>query len=432
MNDLPLVAIIGRPNVGKSTLFNRLSRTRKAIVDKIPGVTRDRNYAKVDWNGQEFILVDTGGLLPEPEDGLEKVIARQAELAVREADLIIFLTERDFNPLDQDIANFLRKSKKKVILAVNKIDSQKFDPDIWEFSSLGLGDPLPVSALNGRNTGNFLDALIQKIPVSPTRRAEEELLKIAVLGRPNVGKSSYLNKLMGEEKLIVNDKPGTTRDAVDTLFTMNGQKYLLTDTAGLNKKQYDLEYYGSLRTINALKRSDIAILIVDITEGFVEQDKRIAAMAINFYKGLIIALNKWDLVENNGFTLKDYTKALYREAPFLSFAPVMTISALTGKGVLKVLELAGEVFKERSKRYSTSEINQFIEELIRIHPPAGGRHRPQFLYVTQQSSNPPTFIFFVKGTKLLQANYKRYIRNKLRERYGFVGTPLKIVFRENK
>ncbi|MBN2543057.1 ribosome biogenesis GTPase Der [bacterium] len=439
MLNLPLVAIIGRPNVGKSTLFNRITRTRKAIVDKEAGITRDRQYAKTTWNGVGFILVDTGGLVPvsskkiytESDRKIEEEVTKQAQVAAEEADLIIFLTETELNPIDKEIANYLRGINTKVILAANKVDNSKKEHEIWELTSMGLGEPTPVSALHGRNTGDLLDLIIKEIPKLEVIQ-EDNYIRISVLGRPNVGKSSFVNKLLGENKLIVNPTPGTTRDAIDTYFSVDGRNFVITDTAGLKKKQYDLEYYSSLRTLNAIRTCDVAVLMIDITAGFVEQDKKIASTALSFFTSLVIALNKWDLAKDNGFTTEDYANAIYRESPFLSNTPVITISALNGTRVIETLNLLEQIYNERMKRYPTNDVNKLLEEIIEYYPPPGGRSRPKFLYATQQSTDPPTFIFFLKGANKLTRNYKTYIKNKLREKLGFIGTPMKLVFKEQK
>jgi len=430
---LPIVAILGRPNVGKSTLFNRLSRDNRAVVDETPGVTRDRNYATVEWAGRDFVIVDTGGLILDAKTGIELSITKQAEIAAREADLVLFLVEKTITPEDAEIANTLRKGDFPLILVANKVDSQKDELELADIWRLGLGEFLPISALNGRGVADFLDILIDRLPEKGHGEEIHSEIRVAIVGKPNVGKSSYVNKLLGEDKLVVDAVPGTTRDSIDTIFKYNGKRWVLTDTAGLLRKQHGIEYYSSLRTVSTIKRSDIVFQLTDATERFSSQDKRIAGMAVDFYKGLVIGLNKWDLIEAGPRTSVEYERIIKEEAAFLGFAPFVTLSALTGLRVRKTLEILEKVAENRAQRVPTAEMNRFVKTVIAKHPPpiAMGK-RANILYATQESANPPVIVFFCRGARYIPENYKRYLINSLRHEFGFEGVSIKLVFRERR
>ncbi|MCK5833601.1 ribosome biogenesis GTPase Der [bacterium] len=431
---LPIVAIIGRPNVGKSTLFNRFSKSNNAVVDNTPGVTRDRNYSVVNWGSRSLVVVDTGGLVIAPRGEMELSVTKQAEIAASEADVVIFVVEKTITPEDKEIANRLRIEKFPVLLAVNKIDSEKeiqMAADAW---SLAIGEPHSISAKNGRGVADLLDRIMEVLPESGKGEESHGEIRIAVIGKPNVGKSSFVNKLLGEEKLIVDSRPGTTRDPIDTHFTYNGKKWVFTDTAGLlRKQQYGIEYYSSLRTVSAVKRSDVVFLLTDAEVGFKQQDKRIAGMSIDFIKGIVIGINKWDLIEAETNTAAEKRKEILAEANFLRFSPLITLSALTGQRVRKVLQLLETVAEERKKRIPTSEFNNFIERIkIKNPPPIVQGKRSNILYATQEGINPPVFVLFCRGIKFISQNYKRFIINSIRSEYGFEGVSIKVVFREHK
>jgi len=430
---LPVVAILGRPNVGKSTLFNRLTRKREAIVDDNPGVTRDRNYSNVEWDGKEFILVDTGGVITDTDDQLAIDIRYQAEIAAREADLVLFIVENSINPEDREIARNLRKQSLPIFLVVNKTDNEKLELNAMDAWNLGLGEPIPISALNGRGVGDFLDKMVEKLPEEGKGQNLEGETRIAVIGKPNVGKSSLINTLLGKNKLLVSEIPGTTRDSIDTEIEYKDHKWLLTDTAGLLRKQYGVQYYSSLRTLSAIKRSDIVLLMADAVGGFSHQDKRIAAMAVDFYKGLVIAFNKWDLKERGPGVVEDFMKLFKVNNRFLDFVPIYRMSVLDNKGIERVLDGIEKVIEERKKRISTSELNSFIGSIIQKRPPSyqAGK-RPNIMYVTQTQGDPPIFHFFCRGSKYIQDNYKKYLYNAIRAEYGFNGVSIKMVFRERR
>ncbi len=430
---LPIVAILGRPNVGKSTLFNRLGGSNRAVVDEIPGVTRDRNYAKIRWNDRGFIVVDTGGLVIDSKEKMQFSITKQAEIAAGEADMVLFMIEKTLTPEDSAIAKKIRKAAFPVMLVVNKVDKGRDDLDALQAWELGLGEPLAISAKSGRNVGDMMDALIERLPEHGKGEEAHSEIRVSVIGKPNVGKSSFVNRLLGEEKLVVDDIPGTTRDAIDTPFKYNGKQWLLTDTAGLLRKQHGLDFYSSLRTVSAIKRSDIVFLLIDAAQPFTTQDKRIAGMAMDFYKGLIIGINKWDLVEAGDKTAAHLERDIKLADPFLGFVPFITLSALTGLRVRKVLEKLEMVAAERGKRIETSEVNRVIEKAVsRIPPPIVMGKRANILFATQERADPPVFIFFCREAKFVPSHYKRYLTNSLRREFVFEGVPLKMVFRERR
>ncbi len=444
---LPQVAIVGRPNVGKSTLFNRLLRQRRAIVEEVPGTTRDRIYGVVEWNGLRFGLFDTGGLLTEEEiersseRELVEATKAQAELAIQEADLLIFVVDAAAGPTagDWEVANFLRRTDKPILLVANKADSREREFNALQFYELGLGDPIPVSALHGRGIADLLDAIAERLPRREEEgTAEAETPKIAIVGRPNVGKSALLNAILGQPRQIVSPIPGTTRDAVDTELVWKGQPIVLIDTAGIRRPgriERGIERYSILRAERAIERSDVAILVVDATEPFTHQDQAVAGKVLDAKKGIVVAINKWDLFEHmEGEGARDAFEEDAREAfHFMPWAPLVFVSALTGKNVEHVVDLALVVVAERSRRIPTAELNQLLREAIAHHPPPT---RPgkwvKFYYVTQPEVNPPTFVFFCNRPQLVHFSYKRYLENRIRERYGFLGTPIELVFRERE
>jgi GTP-binding protein len=429
---LPIVAIVGRPNVGKSMLFNRITGTRVAVVDDQPGVTRDRNYHEAEWNGRAFVLVDTGGLLPAEDEGMAGMIRIQAESAIEEADAILFVADRETGPtaVDTEIAALLRRSSKPIILAINKVDSEHHEVDAHDFYSLGLGEPVPVSALHGRRTGDLLDLLTDAIPVAEPETGEE--VRIALVGRPNVGKSSIVNRLVGQDVVIVDDVPGTTRDAIDTVVETDGRRFRLVDTAGLRRKskiERGVELYSSMRSLRSIERSDVVVLVVDAVQRIVSQDARIAGFADEAGKALIVAFNKWDLLEKDNSTAGEYVRHAQEALPFARYAPVVHVSALSGQRVSKILKLAEEAVEQASLRVPTARLNETIAKAVEHRPPSAGR-RANILYATQLGVRPPTFIVFTSDVRAVDHTYKRYLANQLRREYGFVGTPVRIIARK--
>ena len=447
----PIVALVGRPNVGKSTLFNRIVGQRRAIVEDVPGTTRDRLYGEADWNGQFFTVVDTGGLeiiesqkqrrpqdRPEPlsaaSAGFIDEIRQQAEIAIHEADVIIMLVDvlDGLTPADEDVADVLRRSDRPVLVAANKADNEKRQQAAFEFYALGLGEVYPVSALHGLGVGELLDALVSVLPAAGEEE-EPEALKIALVGRPNVGKSSLLNKLLGEERAIVSAIPGTTRDAIDTYLTWEGQPVLLIDTAGIRRRgriDRGIEKYSVLRSIKAISRADVVLLLLDARDLVTAQDAHVAGYILEESRSIIVLVNKWDLIEKDTYTMDAYTKQIRAELRFLDYVPVLFISALTGQRIQKVLPLAFQVYQERMVRIPTGELNRLVEDAtIRHAPPHKAGKRLKFYYATQASVDPPTFVFFVNDKRLVHFTYVRYLENQLRRRYGYLGTPLKLHFR---
>lgn len=429
----PIVAIVGRPNVGKSTLFNKLVGERAAIVDDQPGVTRDRLYRNTDWSGTEFVLVDTGGLEPRNHDFMMSKIKQQAEVAMLEASVIIFLVEAKagITALDEEIATILRKKNKPVIVAVNKVDNlQKQQDDLYEFWGLGFDDMIPISAEHKMNLGDMLDSVIGHIAKLELPE-EEEGLKLAIIGRPNAGKSSLTNRLCGSERTIVSEIAGTTRDAIDTAFEYDNEKYVIIDTAGIRRKskiEEDLEYYSVLRAMKAIGRADVCVMMLDAVEGLTDQDKRIAGIAHEEKKPLIICVNKWDLVEKTNKTLKEFEEGLRVDLPFLSYAPILFISAMTGQRVLNILKTSNKIYDEYTKRITTGLLNTVLKDAIAVNEPPTRKGRAiKINYVTQISSAPPKFAIFCNHPDLLHFSYVRYIENKFREAFGFEGCPLEFV-----
>jgi GTP-binding protein len=451
----PLVALVGRPNVGKSTLFNRLIGQRRAIVEELAGTTRDRLYGEADWGGRDFVVVDTGGiefdtaapLAPSTQEatGFQagvasrlflKEIRAQAELAIAEADVIVFVVdaEEGLTSTDREIAGLLRRTDKPVLLAANKADNLTRRREAVEYYSLGLSEPIPVSALHGTGSGDLLDAIIEAFPATPEAELEEdEAIKIAIVGRPNVGKSSLLNKLLGEERVIVSEVPGTTRDAIDTRITYEGLDLVLIDTAGMRRRgkiEVGVEKYSFLRALKAISRADVCLLVLDAGDMVTAQDAHIAGYIIEEAKSVVVVVNKWDTVEKDTHTVNEYTQRIRTELKFLDFVPVLFISAKTGQRVPRVLTLALQVQEERLRRISTGELNRLLREAVAKNPPKGGqRQRLKFYYATQAGVEPPTFVFFVNDRTLVHFSYERYLENSIRQHYGFVGTPLRLVFR---
>lgn len=432
----PIVAIVGRPNVGKSTLFNKLVGDRVAIVEDTPGVTRDRLYRETEWCGTEFVLVDTGGLEPRNNDFMMSKIKQQAEVAMNEADVILFIveTKAGVTALDEEIAYILRKKNKPVILIVNKVDNfDRQQEEIYEFWGLGFEELVPISAEHKSNLGDMLDVVVEKINKLDIPE-EEEGLKLAIIGRPNAGKSSLTNRIVGEERTIVSDIAGTTRDAIDTPFVYKEEKFVLIDTAGIRRKskvEESLEYYSVLRAIKTIKRSDICVLMLDAQEGVTDQDKRIAGMAHEEKKPIIICINKWDLIVKDNKTLKEYEEIVRSHLPFLSYAPVLFISAMTGQRVLNILEMSVDMYEEYCKRISTGLLNTILKEATIMNaPPTRKGRQVKLNYCTQISSAPPRFALFCNHPELLHFSYIRYIENKFRESFGFEGSPIDFVVRK--
>ncbi len=433
----PIVAIVGRPNVGKSTLFNSMAGERISIVKDTPGITRDRIYADTEWLDRSFTIIDTGGIEPESGDILLSRMREQAEIAISTADVIIFLVDVRQGLVDSDskVADMLRRSGKKVMLVVNKVDSfEKFMPDVYEFYSLGIGDPIPVSAKAKLGLGDMLDQLIALLPENEEENIEDERPRIAIVGKPNVGKSSIINRLLGEERLIVSDIAGTTRDAVDAVVTRNSREYVFIDTAGLrrkNKIKEELEHYMILRTVSAVERSEVVIIVIDATEGVTEQDAKIAGIAHDRGKGIIIAVNKWDAIEKDDKTIYRFTEKVKQTLSFLSYAEVIYISAKSGKRMDKLFDSIDAVIENCALRVGTGVLNEIMTEAVALQqPPADKGKRLRLYYITQVSVKPPTFVIFVNDRELMHFSYQRYIENRIREAFGFAGTPLRFLIRE--
>ncbi|MBN1583898.1 MAG: ribosome biogenesis GTPase Der [Anaerolineae bacterium] len=446
----PLVALVGRPNTGKSTMFNRLIGERRSIVSDIPGTTRDRIYADCFWNGVTFTLVDTGGLeilahhrleSGEPADILSagsthfiREIRAQAQVAIRESDVIIFVTDAQagLTAADEEVAGVLRRADKPIIVAANKADNLELWQDANEFYALGAGPVLPVSAINGRGTGDLLDEVITSLSEIVQEEAESDAIGIAIVGRPNVGKSSLLNKLLRQERSIVSPVAGTTRDAVDTYLEWEGQDLMLIDTAGIRRrgKVEGLEYYSVLRALHAISRADVALLLVDAAEGITAQDAHVAGYILEEHKSVIVIVNKWDTIEKDTYTMDAYTEYVRDELKFLSYVPVLFLSALTGQRVNKVIPTALEVYQERHQRLTTNELNNLVQEaMFRHSPPTIRGQKLKVYFATQAEGSPPTFVFFVNDPKLVHFGYSRYLENKLREVHPFSGTPIKLLFK---
>lgn len=433
----PTVAIVGRPNVGKSTLFNYIVGKRISIVEDTPGVTRDRVYAEGNWRGRSFTLVDTGGIEPESDDVILSQMREQANLAISMADVIVFVTDlkQGVTAADSDIALMLKKSKKPIVLVCNKADNYgKVSDDIYEFYNLGLGEPHRVSAANAIGIGDMLDAIYEKLPPQTDDKNEDEAIKVAIIGKPNVGKSSLVNKIMGENRVIVSNVAGTTRDAIDSEFENEFGKYVFIDTAGIRRKSKvseNLEKYSVMRSLLAVERADVCLLMIDANEGVTEQDTKIAGEAHEAGKGIIIVVNKWDEYEKENGTLEQYKKDVYNRLSYLSYAPILFISAKTGQRVNKLFEMINSVASQNALRVSTSVLNQVLNEAIAIvQPPTDKGKRLRLFYMTQASTKPPTFVVFVNDKDLFHFSYERYLVNQIRKEFGLVGTPVRIIVRE--
>jgi len=430
-----LVAIVGRPNVGKSTLFNRLIGEREAIVEDTPGVTRDRLYGYSEWNGKRFMVIDTGGFIPGSEDKMERAVREQAIIALEEADSVIYVCDgRDgVTPFDEDIAKILRRSKKPVTLVVNKCDNAIQLANSYEFHSLGLGEPFPLSALNGFNTGDFLDHVTDHLTEDGPEDEEDKRLKIALVGRPNVGKSSLSNALLGKDRSIVTDIPGTTRDAIDSVVQFYGEEIVLIDTAGLRRRSQvyeNIEMFSTLRTSRAIERCDVAVVIIDATRGMEDQDKKIINQVSEARKGIIIAVNKWDLVEKDTKTADNSTKKIREDMRTFDYVPIVYISAITKQRITKVIEMAKQIQERRITRIKTSKLNEVLLPIFeKIQPPAVRGQDMRINYITQVGTEPPVFAFFLNYPHLLPDSYKRFMERTIRSEFDFEGTPVSFVFR---
>ncbi|MCL7973651.1 MAG: ribosome biogenesis GTPase Der [marine benthic group bacterium] len=436
---LPTVAIVGRPNVGKSTLFNRIVGGRIAIVSEQEGVTRDRQFAEADWNGHPFLLADTGGILDVAERPLDRQVREQVMAAVDHADVVLFVVDGRSgpHPVDHHVADLLRKSDRPVVLAVNKLDDLASSLEHHEFHALGIGDPVPLSAQSGRGSGDLLDRIVEALPEPADAEDEEVDLRLAVIGKPNVGKSSFVNSLLGESRVLVHDEAGTTRDAIDTWLEFDGKRICLVDTAGLRRRSRvddEIEFYSRLRATAAIQRADVCLLIADARTGLTNQDFRIGEDAWKAGCGLVLVVNKWDLIEDRGpDVVAAFEKELRERAPFLRFVPIITISALTGKRVRKVLELARTVQEERQKRIPTAEVNRILGALLaRKQPPQGPRGDVRIYYASQVSTEPPEFVLFANRPRDLQESYLRFLSNGFRRAWGFEGSPLRLLARQRR
>ena len=431
----PLVAVVGRPNVGKSTFFNKIVGRRVAIVEDTPGVTRDRIYAEAEWSGVHFALIDTGGIEPDSKDIILSQMRHQAEVAMDMADVILFMTDgkEGVTASDREVASMLMKTGKKVILAVNKVDKSKLPDDFYDFYELGIGEPIPISAANMLNLGDLLDEIVESFPEGAGTE-DEDTINIAVIGKPNVGKSSLINRLLGEDRVIVSPIAGTTRDSIDTPFEWNGEKYLLIDTAGIRRKSKvneDIEKFSVIRAVAAIERCDVCLLVIDACEGITDQDKKIAGIAHEAGKGIVIVVNKWDLIDKDTNTMNDFRKDIKKELTFMSYAPSVFISALTGQRAQSVIEMAKYVAENRAMRVPTGQLNSLVTDAVMMRqPPSDKGKRLKIYYVTQVGVKPPLFSFKVNSRPLMHFSYARYLENKIREGFGFEGTSLKFVFRE--
>ncbi len=433
----PLVAIVGRPNVGKSMLFNKLTGRRTAIVEDTPGVTRDRIYGSCDWNGREFEIIDTGGIEPKTDNEMLKFMRRQAEIAMETANVIIMVTDvrTGVTAADKDVANMLLRSKKPVCLAVNKCDAiGPTNPDVYDFYSLGLGDPIEVSAIHGHGTGDLLDFCVAHFPAPTDEAQEDDRIHVAIVGKPNVGKSSLLNKILGMERVIVSDVAGTTRDAVDSYFENEHGKYCFIDTAGMRRKSKvddAIEKYSNLRTINAIERCDVCLIMLDANEGVTEQDTKIAGLAHEAGKACILLANKWDTVEKDTKTMDEKTAQIRNGLSYMTYAPVLFISARTGQRVDKLFDLINHVAEQNAMRITTGMLNNILEDATaRVQPPSDKGRRLKIYYVTQIGVKPPHFVFFCNDVRLFHFSYQRYLENQIRTVFGLDGTPVRITIRQ--
>ena len=435
----PVVAIVGRPNVGKSTLFNALAGEKISIVKDTPGVTRDRIYAEVNWLDREFTLIDTGGIEPDSNDVILSQMREQAQIAIDTADVILFMTDVKQGLVDSDskVADMLRRSQKPVILVVNKVDNfKKLMPDVYEFYNLGIGDPVPISSAERIGIGDMLDKVVEFFPEADGEEEEDERPRIAIVGKPNVGKSSSINKLIGEDRVIVSDIAGTTRDAIDTNVVHNGKEYVFIDTAGLrrkNKIKEELERYSIIRTVTAVERADVVLVVIDAEEGVTEQDAKIAGIAHERGKGVIIVVNKWDAIEKNDKTVKEYEHQVRLILSFMPYAEIMYVSAVTGQRLPKLFDMIDVVIQNQTLRVATGVLNEIMTEAVAMQqPPSDKGKRLKLYYITQVAVKPPTFVIFVNDKELMHFSYTRYLENKIREAFGFKGTSLKFFIRERK
>ena len=435
----PVVAIVGRPNVGKSTLFNVLAGERISIVQDTPGVTRDRIYAEVTWLDKAFTLIDTGGIEPDSKDIILSQMREQAEIAIDTADVIIFITDvrQGLQDSDAKVADMLRRSQKPVVLVVNKVDNfDKFMPDVYEFYNLGIGDPVPVSAASRLGIGDMLDVVVEHFPKDSAQEIEDERPRIAIVGKPNVGKSSMINRMLGEQRVIVSDIAGTTRDAIDTNVKYDGKDYVFIDTAGLRRKneiKEEIERYSIIRAVTAVERADVVIVVIDATEGVTEQDAKIAGIAHERGKGIIIAVNKWDAIEKNDKTVKEHTDRIRQILSFMPYAEILFVSAKTGQRMHKIFDMIDMVIENNSMRVATGVLNEIMTEAVAMQqPPSDKGKRLKLYYITQVAVKPPTFVIFVNDKQLMHFSYTRYIENRIRDAFGFRGTSLKFIIRERK
>lgn len=434
--DRPVVCIVGRPNVGKSTLFNRIAGRRIAITEDTPGVTRDRIYSEAEWLNRYFTLIDTGGLEPKSDEAITLGVRRQVEMAIDTADVILFVVDglTGITPGDREIASILRKSGKDILLVCNKVDSPNTPSDVFEFYELGIGSPMVISAEQGLGIGDLLDEIIKFFPEHKDTEYDEDVTKVAIIGKPNVGKSSLINKILGEERVLVTDIPGTTRDAVDTYFTHKGEKYLFIDTAGLRRKRSiyeNIERYSVVRTLSAVDRSDLCIIMIDATEGITEQDTKIAGYAHENGKGILIAVNKWDLIEKDTDTYTRFERDVRMKLSFISYAPIIFISAHTGRRIDKLFEFLKAIDNNYNLRISTGVLNDIINEAVLLNqPPSDKGVRLKIYYGTQVSVRPPKFLIFINKKRLMHFSYERYLENQIRQYFGFEGVPIRFEFRE--
>jgi GTP-binding protein len=460
MPSLPVVAIVGRPNVGKSTLFNRLIGQRLAIIEDLPGTTRDRVYGTAEWNGRTFTMVDTGGLELEPGTEIEERVQDQARVAIEESDLILFVVDAHAGlaPLDYEVADRLRRADAPVILVINKGDNPRREAEAAEFYALGFDPSITISAQHGRNTGDLADLIVEHLPppseaeaeaeasVHPHDLTEEEMAalaeaelgapRVAIVGRPNTGKSTFVNRVLGEDRMIVSNVPGTTRDPIDTTIRLDDQELVLVDTAGIRRRGSigkGIERYSVLRSMKAIDSADVAIVMTDATEGYTAQDAHVVGYVLEKYKGVVLVLNKWDAVEKDEHTADQWLKRLRRDAPYLVWADIVFASALTGQRVERILREALRVAEERYRRVPTGEQNRLVMDAVRAHPPSHVKNRlPKFLYATQVGVAPPTFVIFVNDPEIVHFSYKRYLENRIRDGYGFLGTPIRLIFRRRE
>ncbi len=435
----PIIAIVGRPNVGKSTLFNVLAGEKISIVKDTPGVTRDRIYADVEWLNHTYTMIDTGGIEPESKDIILSQMREQAQIAIDTADVILFMTNvrQGLQDADAKVADMLRRSHKPVLLVVNKVDNiDKFMPDVYEFYNLGIGEPIPISASSRIGLGDMLEEIDKLIDFEEFDQEEDERPRIAVVGKPNVGKSSIVNKLLGEDRVIVSDIAGTTRDAIDTDITYNGREYVFIDTAGLRRKskvKEELERYSIIRTVTAVERADVVVIVIDATQGVTEQDAKIAGIAHDRGKGIVIAVNKWDAVEKNDKTIYEHTNKIRQVLSFMPYAELVFISAVTGQRLNRLFEVIDMVMENQTLRVATGVLNEIMSEAVALQqPPSDKGKRLRLYYITQVAVKPPTFVIFVNDKELMHFSYTRYIENKIREAFGFKGTSLKFIIRERK